>query len=118
MSTPPRLIVLQALASMAWADNFLDPRQQSILVELFEDDGVAPELAKKWLRQPVEFPEVAELTGILSDGSDRMDLVTQLLHLAMTDRWFHPGEMALMRRLGQQFGIDESVLQEMDHFGA
>ena len=103
---------------MAWADDFLDPKQRAILVELFDEDGVEPELAQRWLRGPVEFPEVEELTGILSDGSDRMDLVMQLLHLAMTDRWFHPGEMALMRRLGEQFGIDDSVLQEMDHFGA
>ena len=103
---------------MAWADDFLDPKQRAILVELFQEDGVEPELAQRWLREPVPFPEVAELTGILSDGSDRMDLVMQLLHLALTDRWFHPGEMALMRRLGEQFGIDESVLQEMDQFGA
>ena len=103
---------------MAWADDFLDPKQRAILVELFEEDGVEPELAQRWLREPVAFPEVTELTGILSDSSDRMDLVMQLLHLAMTDRWFHPGEMALMRRLGEQFGIDESVLQEMDQFGA
>ncbi len=113
-----RLILLQALASMAWADGFLDPRQLEILTELFGEEGVDAELARQWLRAPVAFPEVSELKGLLSDGSDRMDLVMQLLHMAMTDRWFHPEEMALMRRLGEDFGIDDSVLEEMDNYGA
>ncbi len=113
-----RLILLQALASMAWADGFLDPRQVQILDELFDEEEVDAQLVRQWLREPVAFPDVSELKGLLSDGSDRMDLVMQLLQMAMTDRWFHPGEMALLRRLGEDFGIDESVLEEMDSYGA
>lgn len=112
-----RLILLQALTSMAWADGFLDPRQREILDELFDEEEMPAVLARQWLRQPVEFPDVSELKGLLTDSSDRMDLVMQLLHVAMTDRWFHPDEMALMRRLGEDFGIDESVLEEMDRYG-
>lgn len=113
-----RQILLQALTAMAWADGYLDPLQLEILDQVFDQEEMSAELARQWLRQPVEFPDVRELKGVLTDSSDRMDLVTQLLHLALTDRWFHPAEMALLRRLGEDFGIDESVLEEMDHYGA
>lgn len=99
---------------MAWADELLDARQRAILEELFREEKLDPEVARQWLSGPVPFPSVAELEGLLPEGSDRMDLVTQLLHLSMTDHWFHPGEVALMRQLGESFGIDESVLKELD----
>ncbi|MBS2036244.1 TerB family tellurite resistance protein [bacterium] len=115
---PQRTLLLQALASMAWADGHLDTRQREILDELFDDEHMDAELARQWLREPVDFPDPGELKGLLPDGSDRMDLVMQLMHLAMADRWFHPKEMSLLRRLGEDFGIDEAVLEELDQNGA
>lgn len=103
---------------MAWADGHLDTRQRDMLEELFDEDQMDAELARRWLSQPVEFPDPGELKGSLPDGSDRMDLVMQLMHLAMADRWFHPQEMSLLRRLGEDFGIDEEVLEALDESGA
>lgn len=111
---PHRLILLQALASMAWADGHLDTRQRDILDELFDEDHMDAELARQWLSRPVEFPDPDQLKGVLPDGSDRLDLVMQLMQLALADRWFHPDEIALLRRLGEDFGLDEDVLVAMD----
>ncbi len=109
-----RAVLVQALAAMAWVDGYLDPKQEAILKELFLEDQIDPKLAEAWLKGPVEFPSVPHLEGLLPDGSDRLDLVTQLLTMALTDRWIHPGEAELMRRLGESFGIDEQVLAELD----
>ena len=111
-----RLILLQALASMAWADDYLDDKQRAILAELFIEDQLDPQLAKEWLEGPVAFPDTTQLAGVLPDSSDRLDLVTQMLHMALTDRWLHPGEIALMRQLGKAFGMDKSLLAELDDY--
>lgn len=113
-----RAVLVQALAAMAWVDGYLDPKQEAILKELFIEDQIDPKLAEAWLKGPVEFPSVRHLEGLLPDGSDRLDLVTQLLTMALTDRWIHPGEAGLMRRLGESFGIDEQVLAELDQHTA
>ena len=103
---------------MAWADGHLDTRQRDILDELFDEENLDAELARQWLSQPVPFPNPAQLKGLLADGSDRMDLVMQLMQLALADRWFHPGEIALLRALGEDFGLDEEVLLALEQSGA
>lgn len=111
-----RYLLLQALASMAWADDYLDNHERDLLKELFEEDQLDPQVARSWLTGPVEFPDLHDLKGILPDSSDRLDLLTQLLHVALTDRWLHPGEVSLMRQLGQAFGMGEEILDEFDHY--
>ena len=113
-----RAVLVQAMAAMAWVDGYLDPKQEQILKDLFHEDQIDPKLAEAWLKGPVDFPSVRHLEGLLPETSDRLDLVTQLLQMALTDRWIHPGEAGLMRRLGESFGIDEGVLEELDRHTA
>lgn len=101
---------------MAWADDYLDNQERVLLKELFEEDQLDPQVAQAWLSGPVEFPDLHQLQGILSESSDRMDLLTQLLHVALTDRWLHPSEVSLMKQLGKAFGLGEEILDELDHY--
>ncbi len=113
MNSPLKKILVQTLAAMAWADGDIDLHQEKILRELFVEEDLPAELVTQWLEFPVAFPCVEELAGLLPDSSDRLDLVTQLLHMAFTDRILHPKEANLMRILGAEFGVCEQVLEEL-----
>jgi uncharacterized tellurite resistance protein B-like protein len=115
MDSPLKKILLQALAAMAWADGDIDQHQEKILRELFFEEKLPAELVSQWLEFPVDFPCMDELAGLLPDSSDRLDLVTQLLHMAFTDRILDSREANLMRILGSEFGVCEEVLSELLH---
>jgi uncharacterized membrane protein YebE (DUF533 family) len=113
MLTPLKKVLIQAMAAMAWADGTIDDAQRHILRDLFEEEELSPELAKHWLDVPVEFPCPEELANYLPDISDRLDLVTQLLHMAATDSIMHRREADLLASLGHQFGVSPEVLEEL-----
>ena len=107
-------ILLQALTAMAWADGTIDPRQESLLRDLYREEQVPEELSRRWLESPVSFPSTKQLALQLPEGSDRLDLVTELLHMCMTDRRLDPREAALFRLLGEEFGVDQEVVAELE----
>ena len=113
MLTPLKKLLIQAMAAMAWADGDIDEAQKAILRDLFVEEQLSPELARHWLDEPVEFPTSQELLEYLPDFSDRLDLVTQLLHMAATDSLLHRKEAELLAALGQQFGVSDDVLEEL-----
>jgi len=102
---------------MAWEDGAIGPKQETVLRELYDEDGLSPDLARQWLAAPVAFPSPADLTTSLPDISDRGDLVTQLLHVALADRKLDARECSLLAKLGPSFGISAEVLSELSlHF--
>ena len=118
MSSRLKEVLLQAVTAMAWADGSIDPAQQRILRELYADEQLPAELAEQWLSFPVAFPCGDEVADILPDCSDRLDLITQLLHLALTDGRLDAREAGLMRILGEDFGVDPEILKELEHQAA
>lgn len=106
--------LLQALTAMAWADGSLDDAQRQMLKEIYQEESLPEDIQQQWLNQAVEFPRPEELAGQIPESSDRLDLVTQLLQISLSDRRFHPREAEILSALVRSFGVGQDILEELE----
>lgn len=107
------IVVLDALAHLAYADEILFDEERQFLVRLLDQAGIPASQRGRWLEKVPPLPTANQLREALPQPEQRRDFLDNVLRLAKVDDDFDDSEWKVLQTLCRALDAPADTPEEL-----